>query len=123
MRLSGRAAIVTGAASGIGRASAELFAREGAKVLAVDLPGKDLPSGDGIVPFEKSVGDADAADVIVGAALKAFGQLDIVAPLRFSPGTFDGQPESLTAFSGDAIGKLFGVGEKYQEHAEPIFAE
>jgi putative ABC transport system permease protein len=34
-------------------------------------------------------------------------ELDIVAPLRFSPGTFDGQPESLTAFSGDAIGSLF----------------
>ncbi|MGH0030419.1 MAG: SDR family NAD(P)-dependent oxidoreductase [Myxococcota bacterium] len=37
MRLEGKRAIVTGAASGIGRASAELFAAEGASVLAVDL--------------------------------------------------------------------------------------
>src|SRR5262249_56938629 len=37
MRLSGKRAIVTGAGSGIGRASAILFASEGAQVLAVDL--------------------------------------------------------------------------------------
>jgi NAD(P)-dependent dehydrogenase (short-subunit alcohol dehydrogenase family) len=37
MRLSGKRAIVTGAASGIGRASAILFAAEGAQVLAVDM--------------------------------------------------------------------------------------
>ena len=42
MRLSGKRAIVTGAASGIGRASAILFASEGASVLAVDLAEEGL---------------------------------------------------------------------------------
>ena len=79
MRLKDRAAIVTGAASGIGRATAQLFAQEGAKVLAVDLPGKNLAADHAnIATFEKSVGDADAADAIVSEAVKRFGRLDIV---------------------------------------------
>ena len=45
MRLENKVAVVTGAASGIGRASADLFASEGANILAVDLPGQGLPAG------------------------------------------------------------------------------
>jgi 3-oxoacyl-[acyl-carrier protein] reductase len=82
MRLKDRAAIVTGATSGIGKATAQLFAQEGAKVLAVDLPGKELPaahSGIGnIAILEKSVGDPDSAEAIVTEAIKQFGKLDIV---------------------------------------------
>lgn len=47
MRLAGKVAIVTGAASGIGKASAALFAAEGATVLAADLvPGEDIVAAD-----------------------------------------------------------------------------
>jgi 3-oxoacyl-[acyl-carrier protein] reductase len=78
-RLEGRRAIVTGAASGIGRASAELFASEGARVLAVDRPGADLN-------FEHSAIEALAQDIsedagpaaIIARAVAAFGGLDIV---------------------------------------------
>ncbi|HEY4123361.1 MAG TPA: SDR family NAD(P)-dependent oxidoreductase [Rhizomicrobium sp.] len=79
MRLKDRAAIVTGAASGIGKATAQLFAEEGANVLAVDLPDKGLSvNHPNIATFEKSVGDADAAEAIVNEAVKRFGRLDIV---------------------------------------------
>jgi 3-oxoacyl-[acyl-carrier protein] reductase len=82
MRLKDRVAIVTGAGSGIGQASAQLFAEEGAHVLAVDLPGKNLAAAHAgkanIAVFEKSVGDPDSAEAIVGEAVKRFGKLDIV---------------------------------------------
>jgi NAD(P)-dependent dehydrogenase (short-subunit alcohol dehydrogenase family) len=82
MRLKDRAAIVTGAASGIGRATARLFAEEGAKVLAVDLPDKALASTHAETPaiacLEKSLADDDAAAIIVETVTRRFGRLDIV---------------------------------------------
>ena len=82
MRLEGRAAIVSGAASGIGRASAQLFASEGARVLAVDLSDTVLGNANdgsyGISGFETDITDADAPGRIVGAAVEAFGRLDIL---------------------------------------------
>jgi NAD(P)-dependent dehydrogenase (short-subunit alcohol dehydrogenase family) len=78
-RLSGKAAIVTGAASGIGRASAELFASEGARVLAVDRPGTHLGfEHSAVAPFEADVAEDSAPSQIVSAALAAFEHLDIL---------------------------------------------
>ncbi len=79
-RLAGKSAVITGAASGIGRASALLFAAEGARVLGVDLPGDGLDSlqEHGVVPFAQNVA-ADGADAaIVGAAVERHGGLDIL---------------------------------------------
>lgn len=82
MRLNGKSAIVTGAASGIGRASAQLFAKEGARVLAVDLPGKGLTQAhrdrDSIFVLELSVADANAPRTIIDTAVAECGRLDIV---------------------------------------------
>jgi 3-oxoacyl-[acyl-carrier protein] reductase len=80
--LEGKAAIVTGAASGIGEASARLMASEGARVLAVDLPGKPLAQvhagSPSILCMDMDVTAAGAADAIVAAAIDAFGRLDIL---------------------------------------------
>lgn len=82
MRLQDRVAIVTGAASGIGCATAQLFASEGARVLAVDVPGKSLASTHaalaGIKALEIDITAPGAPATIVDAAVAAFGQLDIV---------------------------------------------
>jgi len=78
-RLDDRKAIVTGAASGIGRASAELFAAEGARVLAVDRPGSDLTFEHGAIDILAADLAADASPrAIVDCALEAFGGVDIL---------------------------------------------
>lgn len=82
MRLSNRIAVVTGAASGIGRATATLFAHEGAEVLAVDLPGHGLDRAFAdelcVRTLEKNLRDRDAADAIVAAVRESWGRLDIL---------------------------------------------
>lgn len=70
MRLRDKVAIVSGAASGIGRASARLFAAEGAAVVAIDIDSAGLDetasAGDGrIVPIAADVGAADQVEAVV----------------------------------------------------------
>jgi NAD(P)-dependent dehydrogenase (short-subunit alcohol dehydrogenase family) len=82
MRLDGRATIITGAASGIGKASAQLFASEGANVLAVDRPGTPLEEVHAehsrISVLEQDVTDDDAPGNIVDTAIERYGRLDIL---------------------------------------------
>jgi 3-oxoacyl-[acyl-carrier protein] reductase len=76
-RLAGKSAIITGAGSGIGAAAASLFAAEGAKVLAVDLPGR-IAANAAFTVFEADIAAAEAPGAIVAAAITAFGRLDIL---------------------------------------------
>lgn len=75
MTPSGRAALVTGAASGIGRAVAARFVEDGIDVLAVDL--SPDPNGPGS-PYEADLADVEANANAVAAALERFGRLDVV---------------------------------------------
>ena len=78
-RLQGRKAIVTGAASGIGRASAELFASEGASVLAVDRPGTNLAFDNAAIEtLGVDLADDGAPKAVVDRAVAAFGGIDIL---------------------------------------------
>ena len=81
-KLSGKAAIVTGAASGIGRAIARLYLEQGARVLVVDLPGQELEKQfaehENASSLEIDVTAEEAPGRIVSDCVDAFGQLDIL---------------------------------------------
>ena len=81
--LDGKAAIVTGSARGIGRATAERFVAEGAKVLINDIDGDIAEQAASEIDGETAVfaGDLtepDVPDELVAAAIDAFGSVDIV---------------------------------------------
>jgi 3-oxoacyl-[acyl-carrier protein] reductase len=81
--LDGKSAIVTGSARGIGRATAELLASQGAQVLINDLDGDVAEQAAGEINGETAVfaGDltkSDAPEALVKAAVDAFGKIDIL---------------------------------------------
>ena len=82
-RLAGKSAVITGAGSGLGRAAAASYLREGARVLVADIDGDRAAEtcqelGDGAVPVQADVSDQASVSGMVRAALDAFGQLDVL---------------------------------------------
>src|SRR6201987_2204484 len=102
LRLAGRTAIVTGAGRGIGRAVAELYAREGARVVIASRSAEGCASA--VEAIEAAGGTAIAkptnvgikSDVVdmVGFAVETYGSLDILVNNAQSWGTRD-QPAGL----------------------------
>ena len=73
-RLAGKRAVITAAAQGIGRASAEMFVREGAHVIATDVNGDGLATLAGCDPRQLDVTDTQAIAALAAAA----GPVDIL---------------------------------------------
>lgn len=81
VRLDGKVCLITGAGSGIGQATALLFHREGARIVAMDhAPGglERLPQDGRLVGVMGDVSKRADAEAIVATALERFGRLDIL---------------------------------------------
>jgi NAD(P)-dependent dehydrogenase (short-subunit alcohol dehydrogenase family) len=80
-RLAGKVAVITGAASGIGRASARRFAAEGARVCVADLadePGKQVADEVGGLYVHADVTDPDEVERMYEQAASRFGGIDVL---------------------------------------------
>lgn len=87
MRLEGKVAIVTGAASGIGRAIAERFAREGARLALTDIDSAGLEAavvavteiGADVLSKQVDVSESDQVRELVATTVRRWGRLDILS--------------------------------------------
>jgi NAD(P)-dependent dehydrogenase (short-subunit alcohol dehydrogenase family) len=123
-RLSGKVAVITGAASGNGRGTVDLFVKEGAKVVAADiqddkgarleeLHGKALRYARCDVTKEAEVKAA------IDLAVKAFGRLDCIFNNAGSPGPLE-NAETVTAEGFDSVMHLHVLGAMFgMKHAIP----
>lgn len=110
MRLSGKVAIVTGAASGLGKAIAELYAKEGARVVVSDM---NLDGAQAVVEgisgeafaIQTDVTSEEALQQLFDETVKTFGQVDILVN---NAGIMDGM-EPVGEISNERWEKIFAV--------------
>ena len=118
--LHGKVAVITGAGSGVGRAACGLFARQGAKVLAVDIDlaaaretaNRVAAEGGEALATRADVADEAAVSEAVHAAVVAFGRLDVMynnAGITIEPTAAVPRLPSLVETSAEQMQKLFDV--------------
>jgi NAD(P)-dependent dehydrogenase (short-subunit alcohol dehydrogenase family) len=97
-QLRGRVALVTGGASGIGRATCERLATAGATVVVADLDGAGAQAVAGslagdAVAVTADVADPTAVEAMVATAVERFGRLDLAVNAAGHPGVYAALPE------------------------------
>jgi NAD(P)-dependent dehydrogenase (short-subunit alcohol dehydrogenase family) len=108
-RLEGKVAIITGAGSGMGEATAELFHREGARVVLADISGEQEKLakrlGDGAVAVHTDVSKPGDVAAMIDTAVRTFGKLDIL----FNNAGIDGLQSPTGEYPKEAWDEVIGV--------------
>jgi len=109
-RLSGKVAVITGAAGSIGSATARRFVEEGAQVVLVDreadaLAGGAAELGDAAVAHPADVTDSDGVEAAVALAVERFGGLDIA----FANAGMFGTAAPITEYPEDVFDQVLAV--------------
>jgi NAD(P)-dependent dehydrogenase (short-subunit alcohol dehydrogenase family) len=113
-RVDGKVALITGTASGIGKATARLFAREGARVVCADLngPGAETTAaeikqagGDAVAVQANIASEADC-EKMVQTAVDTYGRLDV---LHNHAGILHPKDGPITELSAEAIDETFNT--------------
>jgi NAD(P)-dependent dehydrogenase (short-subunit alcohol dehydrogenase family) len=80
--LDDKVAVITGAGSGMGKASTKVFVREGARVVAADISGAERDTaaevGDGVLPFHCDVSKEADVEALMAMAVEELGRVDAV---------------------------------------------
>jgi len=108
-RLGGKVAIITGAGSGMGAATAELFYREGAKLVLADISGEQEKLakrlGDNAIAVHTDVSKEADVQAMVETAVATFGKLDVL----YNNAGIDGQLALTGEYTTDAWNQVIAV--------------
>src|SRR5260370_2034637 len=113
MRLKGKVALITGAGSGMGRAASVLFAREGAKVAAIDVAEASAAetarmirsAGGDAISLRADVSDSEDAREMVEETVRAFGGLDVL----YNNAGIEGEPGFMAELSEEAFDRVIAI--------------
>jgi NAD(P)-dependent dehydrogenase (short-subunit alcohol dehydrogenase family) len=113
MRLKGKVALITGGGSGMGRAASLLFAREGAKVAAIDITEASAAetarmikaAGGEAISLRADVSDSEGARAMVEETVRAFGGLDVL----YNNAGIEGESGFTAQLSEDAFDRVIAI--------------
>ena len=116
-RLDGKVAIITGGNSGVGAATAKLFAKEGAKIVISARREAQLEAvadeirkaGGEVLPLCADISKPEDAERMVKTAVETYGKLDILVN---NAGVLDSGLKAIDNFSEDDINKVLSINTK-----------